>query len=252
MFFSLSKLLSFLFHPLTWIVITLLTALVFRKRRKSILVGALCMTAFFGNSFILHEVNLIWEIPVTQDQDLDHYSAAVILGGYAYYSPENDRITIRESGDRLFQGIKLLQGEYVDHLILSGGSGYLLHPELKESVFISNYLKGIGIDETKIIVESSSRNTFENASETAKLLREKGLDKEPILLVTSAYHMRRAKACFEKQGLKIIPYATDPTVGERMFTPDHLFIPNSESLAYWNRLIHEWFGYIMYLSSGYI
>jgi uncharacterized SAM-binding protein YcdF (DUF218 family) len=64
--------------------------------------------------------------------------------------------------------------------------------------------------------------------------------------------MRRAQACFEQQGLKVIPYPTEPNIGERMYTPDHLFLPNSESLAYWNRLFHEWFGYIMYKVLGYI
>lgn len=252
MFFSLSKLFGFLFYPLSWILIILVSALVIKKKSRRLLLLALVLTYFFGNSFILHEVNLMWEPPVTIDQNLDHYHTAVILGGYAYYSPENDRITIRESGDRLFQGIRLLKGDYVDKLVLSGGSGYLLHPELKESEFISTYLENIGISEEQIIIESGSRNTYENAVATAKILREKGLDKEPILLVTSAYHMRRAQACFEQQGLKVIPYPTEPNIGERMYTPDHLFLPNSESLAYWNRLFHEWFGYIMYKVLGYI
>ena len=252
MFFILSKILGFFFSPISWIFLLIVVAIFWAKWRKKLLISAAVILFLFGNSFLLHEVNLWWEPEVVKDQDLDNYATGVVLGGYAYYSPENDRITFRENGDRLFQGLRLLQDDRIDDLILSGGSGYILYPEMKESLYVGAYLTQIGIDEHRVILESESRNTHENALYTKAILEEKGLFNEPIVLITSAFHMPRAKACFEKVGIKVIPYPTDPSVGERMFSPDHLFLPSSESLSYWNRLIHEWIGYLAYKQTGYI
>jgi uncharacterized SAM-binding protein YcdF (DUF218 family) len=252
MFFILSKLLSFLFHPLSWVFLALVGALIWRNRRKKLLIAAVAILFVFGNGFLLHEVILLWEVPVKTDQELDHHEVAVVLGGYAYYSPENDRVTLRESGDRLFQGVRLLQAEYVDHLVLSGGSGYVLYPDLKESLYVGAFLDEIGIPKRKVWLESESRNTHENAAFTASLLADNGVADEPIVLITSAYHMRRAKACFEKQGMQVIAFPAEPMSGERMFTPDHLFLPSAEAFGIWNRLIHEWVGFVSYKFSGYI
>lgn len=252
MFFILSKLLNFLFHPLSWVFIALVLALVWKKHRRRFLITGIAFLFVFGNGFLLHEVILWWEVPVKTDQELDHYEVAVVLGGYAYYSPENDRVTLRESGDRLFQGIRLLEEDYVDHLLLSGGSGYVLYPDLKESLYVGAFLDLMGIPKRKVWLESESRNTHENASFTAALLEERGIKDKPIVLITSAYHMRRASACFEKQGIQVIPFPAEPKSGERMFTPDHLFLPSAEAFGIWNRLIHEWIGFVSYRISGYI
>lgn len=238
--------------PMSWIVLCLIASFFFHRFTKQLRLAALIILLFFGNSFILSEVNRLWETPITEDQDLDHYPFGVVLGGYAHYTPEHDRITFAQSGDRLFQGIRLLQSDYVDQLILSGGSGYVLFPELKESLYVGSYLDAIDINADRVILESESRNTRENAINTFELLKQMGMQHEPIVLLTSAYHMRRAKACFEKVGLNVIPYPTELTTGERLFTFDHLILPNASALAQWNVLFHEWMGYISYSLAGYV
>ncbi|MEX2596821.1 MAG: YdcF family protein [Salibacteraceae bacterium] len=238
--------------PLSWIVICLIISFIWKSKSKFFIKLSLGFILFFGNSFILHEVNLIWEPPILTDQNLDQYKAAVVLGGYAYYSPDNDRITFRKSSDRIMQGIRMVQGDYCEHLILSGGSGYLLFPDQKESIYVAAYLQQIGIDQGRVIVESESRNTYENAIQTAEILKERSWKNEPVLLITSAYHMRRAQACFEHQGINIIPYVSEPRTGERIFTLDHLLLPRAENFMSWNILIHEWVGYFSYKLNGYI
>ena len=242
MFFILSKVLGFLFMPLSWIVISLAASFFTKRLAKKLRLIALIILLFFGNSLILNEVKLLWDAPITLDQDLDHYKYAVVLGGYVYYSSENDRIAFAKSGDRLFQGLRLLKSNYVDQLILSGGSGYVLFPELKESLYTGSYLKAIDISPDDIILESESRNTRENALYTLKLLKEKGHENEPIVLVTSAYHMRRAIAAFEKVGLTVIPYPAEPSFSDRDYTLDTSILPSASALAEWNVLFHEWMG----------
>jgi len=252
MFFILSKILGFLFMPMSWIVIALVASFFMKKYSKKLRLAALFILLFFGNSFILNEVKLLWEVPVTLDQNLDHYKYGVVLGGYAYYSPENDRITFAKSGDRLFQGLRLLKTDYIDQLILSGGSGYMLFPELKESLYVGSYLEAIDVSSDEVILESESRNTHENALNTFEILKNLGQETKPVVLLTSAYHMRRAKACFEKIGLDVIPYSAESPSNKRLFTLDHLLLPSASALAEWNVLIHEWMGFISYILVGYV
>jgi uncharacterized SAM-binding protein YcdF (DUF218 family) len=59
-----------------------------------------------------------------------------------------------------------------------------------EAQDMAEFLKGIGCPEKALVLEGRSRNTYENAVESAAWLREHG--KKKVLLVTSAFHMRRA------------------------------------------------------------
>ena len=74
MFFILSKILGFLFMPMSWIVIALVASFFIKKYSKKLRLAALIILLFFGNSFILNEVKLLWEVPVTLDQNLDHHN----------------------------------------------------------------------------------------------------------------------------------------------------------------------------------
>ena len=70
---------------------------------------------------------------------------------------------------------------------------------MKESEWTYNFLLNMGIDSNRIIIEPYSRNTMENASYTAKIIKN---NQEKSLLITSAIHMRRAKMCFTKNNSK--------------------------------------------------
>jgi len=252
MFFLISKLLTFFFYPLSWVFILLVVSFFWKQRARFLRITALVLLWFFSNAFIQHEVNHWWETPILLDTDIPKAETAVVLGGYAYYSPSNDRLTFRESGDRLFQAIRLIEMGSADQLVISGGSGFVFLPDMKEALFVEDYLNDIHFPKRKLHIESESRNTHENAVFTAEILKEKSLDNSPVILVTSAYHMPRAIACFEKQGIEVIPFATDPRIGDRMFSLDHMLLPSANTLAYWNVLIHEWVGYVGYWIMGYI
>ena len=69
---------------------------------------------------------------------------------------------------------------------------------------VKRFLIDLGIPADKIIIEDKSRDTFENAEFTQKICQRLGFT-NPIL-VTSAYHMKRAVMSFEKVGLKVLPF----------------------------------------------
>jgi len=107
-----------------------------------------------------------------------------------------------------------------------------------------------GVPEADIITESNSRNTRENAVNTARVLAQHPEWKR-LLLVTSAFHMRRAEGCFQKAGVKTDSYSTDFYARERSYALDETILPSIDAFDLWHLLIHEIVGYAVYKLLGY-
>jgi uncharacterized SAM-binding protein YcdF (DUF218 family) len=95
--------------------------------------------------------------------------------------------------------------------------------------------EGFGVSAGQIVVEDRSSRTTENAAEVAALLRALGASS--MLLVTSPFHMRRAKLCFEKQGLDVA-CAPTPRMG------------HGALLA--KEVLHEYLGLAYYRAQGWV
>ena len=80
-------------------------------------------------------------------------------------------------------------------------------------------LEVMGVPGRSMLLERNSRNTYDNALYTAVVLNNKNIKR--ILLVTSAFHMRRAVALFEKQGFDVVP-AISPNPGKKRNKGRHL------------------------------
>lgn len=207
---------------------------------------------FFSNSFIANEFLRAYE---QQDQHFSELSSdfdvAIVLGGFSGYDEEKEMVKFHSATDRLMAGIKLYKTGKAKKLMISSGSGSVLKPKLKEALFIKDYLLSIGIPETDLIIESISRNTRENAVESAKILNT-AYPNGKFILITSATHMPRAKRCFDKVNIATTPYSVDHKAGPRNFVLDHILLPNAESLRTWNTLTKEWTGFIVYKLTGKI
>ena len=103
-----------------------------------------------------------------------------------------------------------LQKELGVPILLAGGQ--VFNDTGAEALIAKRVIMSLGVPEDKILVESKSLTTTQNALFSAEILREKGLTK-PIL-VTSAFHMPRAVLNFERSGIDVIPYPTDFWVGK--------------------------------------
>lgn len=253
MFFYLSKFFAFLFVPFNWIFIFLGIGILFRKRK---LTGYFSLIGFillylFTNSFLLDEAMRTWEVKAVDYSELDSiYDYGIVLGGMSSYDAKYKRVNFSKEADRLFQVLPLYRQNRIKKILISGGSGFVFKPDYKESGWLKKYLIEIGISEKDIIIEKESKNTYENAINTAKLLKNE--KEKKILLISSAIHLKRAKACFEKAGLSTTVFATDRNVGKRKFNLMHFFMPNVENLTKWNYLTHEVVGYYVYKIKNYI
>jgi uncharacterized SAM-binding protein YcdF (DUF218 family) len=125
--------------------------------------------------------------------------AIVILGGGAY----NTGILKEDSTKRLLTGFVLHKQTDLP-IILSGGASIGALPEAE---VMKGLLLTLGVDMRKIHTEVNSKDTEENAQEVKKLCKRLGCKR--VVLVSSAYHMRRAVLSFQKAGLEVVPYPTD-------------------------------------------
>ena len=250
MFFILSKIIDFLTHPLVWVLALLLYSYFKRQKGRKQLLYAILLLYFLSNEFIFNEVAKLYEPPPQMIQQNDtQYSAAIVLGGLSAYNKETQQIEFQGSADRILDVLPLYFNGNLKKIIIAGGSGRLVNRET-ESPHLKQYLIDIGVKEKDILIEAESRNTYENAVYSKELIEEFDL-KGPFILSTSASHMARSVACFNKLGIKVVPFPVDYLSKEREFNPDRLLVPKAYVLKNWDALIHEWVGWIFYKIAGY-
>ena len=248
MFFYLSKILQYLVSPVVWIIVLFALSLIIKEKplKRYLAIVSFSLLVFFTNPFIFHEFMRAWEPEAVKKNEFKKkYDYAIVLSGMITYDCKYDRINFKSSNDRLMQAIELYSEGYCDKIFITGGSGEIFNQEYKEAELLKDFLILMGIPETDILIEKESKNTYENAVESAKILKPTE-NSTSYLLITSAYHMRRAAGCFTKQGFEFDIYVTDRYSGKRKFTLDQIFVPKAEALDGWTLLIHEVTGYFIY------
>lgn len=178
------------------------------------------------------------------------YDAGVVLSGFMRWDKESNSFSFGEGADRLTEGLVQYRKGRIKTIIISGGSGSLVD-DTRESVLAKAFLtENCGIPDSVVIIDSVSRNTYENAVETKKIMEKVGL--KSAIMITSAWHMRRAEGCFKKAGLNVDIHPMDGIYHEQRFELSDLIIPNTRNIVKWENLIHEIAGIIIYKFQGYI
>lgn len=110
-----------------------------------------------------------------------------------------------------------------------------------EAELMKRYLEEQGVALT--FVEDQSRNTFENAEFSKRMLNEAGINR--VILVTHGLHMPRSVWSFERAGFEVIAAPTVIHSGKaRGGALD--FLPSAGDLYVFNRVAHEWLGRLWY------
>jgi uncharacterized SAM-binding protein YcdF (DUF218 family) len=251
MYFFLSKTLYFLTMPLTWIVLLILGGLAGprRWRRKLLLTGA-GMLLLLTNGAFVNAVMLWWERDLVTFEEVEACDTGVLLTGFTHMlRMPPDRLHFNEGADRLIHTARLYHEGKIKTILVSGAYK-TLNSTVEEAPLIRNALIRSGVPDSAIIMESESRNTHENAVNSAKIIRKnKGANK--VMLITSAFHMRRAEACFHHEGIRPVIFPTDFRATNQPYTFEY-FIPSVEPLTHWHTLVKEWLGILTYKLLGYI
>jgi len=253
MFFFLSKTLQYLTMPLVWIAMLLLYSLLAKKavfKRKTLL-AALLLLFVFGSDFLANEAMRLWENPKISLARLPHHHTAIVLGGII--SPpkkQDEQANFNRSSNRLLIAVQLFNKGKIDTILVSGGGSDIKAEDLAESEQLKKYLIYCGVPESHIVTEQRSKNTMENARFSRQIIDQETL-KGPFLLITSAFHMKRAIGCFKRVGLAVDEFPVDYYAGQRNFSFASFFIPSPDAFTRWTLLIHEIVGYLVYRLMGY-
>ena len=131
-------------------------------------------------------------------------------------------------------------------IVYTGGDASLTPTGLTETKFVYPLLDQLGVPRERVLLESRSRNTAENAAFTKELVKPK--PGERWLLVTTAWHMPRAVGCFRRVGFPVEAYPVGWRTGTRVGFAIALDV--SSRLGRLDLAVHEWMGIIAYWLTG--
>ena len=255
MFFLLSKVLDVALLPAGWLLALLVAALRARqpRRQRQWLWAALGLALLGTNPALVNEALLAWERPPVPLAALPaRADAAVLLTGIsAGDKSPHDRVYLRQGADRFTNALWLYRAGRVRRILIVGGSGAVRPAAHTEAAELATLLRLAGVPARDLLLEEHSRNTRENALFTRHLLAAHP-DLDTLVLVTSAFHQRRALGCFAKVGLHPLAFPADFRSTDRRLTPDYWLVPNAGALELWTLLLHEMAGWLTYRALGYI
>lgn len=177
--------------------------------------------------------------------------AVVVLGdGIGPASAEPLNLEARDAADRVWVGLELVRLRKAPVLVLGGVADRYGHWSPGKNATIRNWVRSWGLSEVRILDLGPCRNTRDEAMRTQRLASEGGWKR--ILLVTSAYHMKRSEATFKKAGLSVvcvgcdlegIPKLRDQTV--------HYHLPELEDFRIMSLYLKERIGWWLYRLRGW-
>jgi uncharacterized SAM-binding protein YcdF (DUF218 family) len=242
--------------PIVWVLLLMILGLIgtrFSRGRRLFKVGWCFLLAAFLILLALSldpVANLLAHSlesrhPSPSPEVLATLDVVVVLGGGLYpagHLRKQDELA-REAYPRFFRGVKYFQESDADVLAFCGGPPR--GTQVSEAQVMRSMAVSLGVPEDKTVIESTSRNTMENAAKLAVLLPGEG---RRIGLVTSATHMMRSKWVFERVFPRdtIVPmpvyFTFDPTdwLSRRM-------VPSVGNLDRSTVALHEWIGILWYV-----
>lgn len=171
--------------------------------------------------------------------------AIVVLGGGSGSAvpPHTLQPELFSGADRGWQAARCYKAGKAPCVLFSGVS---------EAPGMKAFLEDLGVPAKAIILEGASRNTYENAAFTKKKLAE--LKAKRVILVTSAWHMRRSVAVFKRFDIDVIPFGADYEArfskGVRPPSKLSYWLPDAQILTASSCMLKEYIGAIAYAIYG--
>jgi uncharacterized SAM-binding protein YcdF (DUF218 family) len=264
MFVFLSKLLPLLIYPLGLASLLLAASLVFHRHarlRGTLVVTALAVLWVCSTPWLAVSLARSLEWRYLPPAEFPHVEVIVLLGGGTdpgdYPRPGAE---VNGAGDRVLYAARLYKEGKADHILLSGGNiDWLESRGSTPAQEMAEILALAGVPPEALWMQPSSQNTAEDAQYSRQLLDEQDLQR--ILLVTSAMHMPRSVALFEKQGFEVIPAPTDFSVTqkrwENLTEPNFQsqlinLLPSASNLGLTTNALKEYIGMLVYRLRGWL
>ena len=236
---------SILLPPLNAVCVMFLGYLIISKWKKIGKTIILCGGILFyiqTTPFFAYYLTKTIELPPLAADALKDCQAIVVIGGGLKHSYEYPTPTMANTSTliRLEYTAFLAKQDPAKLVIVSGGYNGRRYTEA--SIMRDTLVNTFAV-KNPIIIEDKSRNTTENAKYVAKILLPRQIHN--IILVSQAYHERRAVMLFKKFGLNPVTASTDYIDSDDAKTITLMVIPNATAMALTARTLHEIFGYYL-------
>lgn len=255
MFFFLSKILAVFVTPSDLIVLAILGGIVAycRGRRplgQRLVLGAGIALLLFGygpgGAWLARPL----EDRFTPPDRLQPPAGIIVLGGAVdpAISLARGQTALNQNGARVTEAVALALRFPHARIVYTGGSGNLLFDRIDEAGAAAGLMERLGVAPGRIVLEHASRNTFENALFTRRLVHPK--PGQSWLLVTSALHMPRAMGCFRKAGFRVVAYPAAYQTSGRLRDVIGFANEPATGLVLTDMAAHEWLGLLVYRLTG--
>jgi uncharacterized SAM-binding protein YcdF (DUF218 family) len=122
---------------------------------------------------------------------------------------------------------------------------------------IPTLLENLGVPSSRVVVESRGIDLRTSAVEVEQILKQRRLENQPIMLISSALNSHRARLTFAQMGIKVVPRATDfysfePGTKPRSRLQIEEFIPSVTALMVTTRVVEEYLSSIYYFLRGWL
>ena len=239
-----------IFSPLG-VCFTLLIIFLFKKKIKYLYYLALTLL-IFSTGIISSSLWRILEYPYKR-LDLHEinnaYGIVVLSGGGLHFPPSSSKLFEWNDPDRFMAGIDLYKSGKAKKLIFTGGYNPLIfNSNLEGDIYKKQAIK-MGVPEKDILSTDKVFNTFQEAKSIKNILSNNTENNKEIILVTSAFHMKRAKKIFERTDFIVIPYPVDfvsPKRSISLFSNPINWMPNARSFYMSSSAIREFIGQVIY------
>ena len=189
-------------------------------------------------------INYLEEDYTLQDASaINNADAIVVLSGMLKTIKADDKLKYEFSDgvDRILSGIDLFKNNKASLLILTKGQ-VPWSLGIPEGEYLKEFAIKFGVPEESILLTDNVENTDQEAKSVKKLLNS---NDAKVILITSAFHMPRAKKVFEASNIKVIPFAVDFINSHQKLTFMN-FIPSADALSDTSLFVKEMIGRLYY------
>jgi len=244
-----TKLLPLALLPLGFSLILLVVGLVGRWR-WSVLTAALLLWVF-SLGLVSQRLWRWLEAPWQRRAALEapQADAIVVLSGGRHPAPGPARLSEWHDPDRFLAGLDLFRAGKAPRLLFTGGASPFSPGQLPEG---KHYLQEAALLGVPLAAMASTPPVLNTADEAVAIRRLLPARQSRVLLVTSAFHMRRAQRLFERQGMQVLPFPVDFQARGRWAGPlwrdPTQWLPSAKALDNSSSAMRELLGRLVYRS----